>query len=45
MKKYLIILLFLSSSNVYGDCRVCCDGHGGIICADGITRCFDGTAF
>jgi len=25
------------------NCRGCCNGHGGIVCADGVTRCVDGT--
>ena len=46
MKKLsiLIVLILLTTSNAYSDCRGCCNGHGGIVCDDGITRCVDGTA-
>ena len=43
-----ILLLFVSiifvASNAYADCRGCCNGHGGIVCDEGITKCVDGTA-
>jgi len=45
MKKcsILIVLIIFTASNAYSDCRGCCKGHGGIVCADGITKCVDGT--
>ena len=43
-KRALIISLFiiLTTSSAYADCRGCCNGHGGIVYGDGITRCVDG---
>ncbi len=45
MKRAFSISLFiiLTASSAYADCRGCCNGHGGIVCADGTTRCVDGT--
>ncbi len=45
MKRILILFLsiFIAASNTFADCRGCCNGHGGIVCADSVTRCVDGT--
>ena len=38
-----LFILSITASNLYADCRGCCNGHGGIVCANGVTQCVDGT--
>jgi hypothetical protein len=40
---YIIFFFICLTPNLYADCRGCCNGHGGIVCANGVTRCVDGT--
>ena len=35
--------LLLLSGTAQADCRGCCSRHGGVVCAQGVTRCGDGT--
>ena len=37
MKKIFLLFVFITliASNVYADCRGCCNNHGGIVCVDG----------
>ncbi len=40
---FILLTFYLPASPVYADCRGCCSPHGGVLCADGITECHDGT--
>lgn len=39
----LLVLSCLMCGTTWADCRGCCSSHGGVVCADGVTRCADGT--
>ncbi len=37
------VFVITFAATAYADCRGCCNGHQGIICDNGITKCVDGT--
>lgn len=37
------LIAWLTTGTAGADCRGCCSGHGGVVCAGGVTRCADGT--
>jgi len=39
----VLLVLFFSNANSYGDCRGCCSHHGGVVCSNGATACSDGS--
>ena len=40
---FFIFTCLLITTHVYADCRGCCNGHGGTVCINGVTKCADGT--
>lgn len=40
---FFICTALLITTHAYADCRGCCNGHGGTVCINGVTRCADGT--
>ncbi len=47
-KQFIFVLVIIVTFGFIGvsfaDCRGCCNGHQGIICENGVTKCVDGTA-
>ncbi len=39
----LSLIIFLFTATAHADCRGCCSRHGGVVCADGVTQCKDGS--
>ena len=39
----ILLLITVSTSPSFADCRGCCSRHGGVDCIDGVTKCRDGS--
>jgi len=39
----ILLIITVLTVSAYADCRGCCSGHGGVVCANGVTKCRDGS--